>query len=102
MACKGLATLERPHRRAGYYKLPDEFKVVSQELLTELAAQSPKKSHKRNDVIRHTACKPNRASVARARAYLAKMDPAISGENGRNQLLSNTTIQAIQMVKDFY
>ena len=97
MACKGLATLERPHRRAGYYKLPDEFKVVSQELLTELAAQSPKKSHKRNDVIRHTACKPNRASVARARAYLAKMDPAISGENGRNQFFN----AACRLVDDF-
>ena len=96
MACKGLSTPERPHRRAGHFKLPEEFKSVPHELLKELANQTPKKSSKNLAASRINQI-PNQAVLARAHAYLAKMAPAISGANGRNQFFN----AACRLVDDF-
>lgn len=42
MNCKGENIPERPHRRSGIIKIPDEIKVVSREQLEVLAAMAPR------------------------------------------------------------
>lgn len=97
LSCKGLPTPERPHRRSGYFKLPEEFKAVPLELLNDLAGQKPETSSKKNAVANRTTSMPSEGVLARAHAYLAKMPPAISGENGRNQFFN----AACRLVDDF-
>jgi len=97
MACKGKSCEDRPHRRSGYFKLPDRFEVVQRELLDKLAGSwqptEPKPSLK---PLQHsTTLSPE--VIIRARAYLAQMPPAISGQKGRNHFLN----AACRMVDDF-
>lgn len=102
MACKGEPTNERPHRTSGFFKLPTEFKTVPVQLLRELANQastmtaaklmpSPPKNPKPIRVTNESK------QVRNARAYLAKVDPAIEGQHGHNQFLN----AACRLVDDF-
>ena len=98
MACKGLSSSERPHRLGGAFRCPSEFKAVPQSLLNELASQAPPKSEYHaapNQVKIPVGNKSNQ--IANAHAYLEKMPPAISGQNGRNQFLN----AACRLVDDF-
>lgn len=97
MACKGLSSPERPYRRSGFFKLPDEFKVVSQELLAKLAGSWQVNSPRPSTEARYPLVESSPELILRARAYLAKMDPAISGQKGRNQFLNT----ACRIVDDF-
>ena len=97
MACKGLSSPERPHRRSRFFKLPDEFKVVSQELLTKLAGSWQANSPRPSTEARYPLVESSPKLILRARAYLAKMDPAISGQEGRNQFFNATC----RIVDDF-
>jgi len=97
MACKGLSSQERPHRRSGFFKLPAEFKVVSQELLTKLAGSWQANSPRPSTEARHPLVESSPELILGARAYLAKMGPAISGKKGRNQFFN----AACRLVDDF-
>jgi hypothetical protein len=98
MTCKGKASQERPHRLSGSFRLPKEFTAVPESLLGKLASQAPPRPEQvavQNQApiqVGDTA-----KQIANARAYLKKMDPAISGQNGRNQFLN----AACRLVDDF-
>lgn len=97
LACKGQSSPERPHRRSGFFKLPDEFKVVSQKLLTKLAGSLQAKSPRSSTETRCPLVESSSELNLRVRAYLAKMPPAISGQKGRNQFFN----AACRIVDDF-
>ncbi|MGZ0174345.1 MAG: hypothetical protein ACKVHE_32990 [Planctomycetales bacterium] len=97
-ACKGDSTPLRPHRQSGFFRLPADFKAVPKSLLCQLASQAPPKPE--------LPAVPNKApiqvgdeakQITNARAYLLKIPPAISGQNGRNQFLN----AACRLVDDF-
>lgn len=98
MACKGPETLERPHRLSGYFRLPPEFTAVPEDLLNQLASQAPSKP-KQAIVQNQALIQVGDVSrqIANAQAYLTTMPPAISGQNGRNQMLN----AACRLVDDF-
>jgi len=98
MACKGRSSFERPHRLSGHFRLPSDLKAVPKSLLCQLASQAPLKPE--------LPAVPNKApiqvgdeakKITNARAYLETMDPAISGQQGRNQFLN----AACRLVDDF-
>lgn len=102
MACKGISSADRPHRISGAFTLPEKLEIVDIELLEELASLAPQPSAETRlskKVI------PNRSAsrvatttqVANARVYLAKMPPAVSGQEGRNQFLN----AACRLIDDF-
>ncbi|NQV22871.1 MAG: hypothetical protein HQ518_00765 [Rhodopirellula sp.] len=102
MACKGISSSKRPHRMSKALKLPEKLEIVDVELLEELASSAPKSSAETR--LPKTAIPSSSVSrvatttqVARARAYIQKMEPAISGQNGRNQFLN----AACRLVDDF-
>ena len=97
-ACKGDSTPLRPHRQSGFFRLPADLKAVPKSLLCQLASQAPLKPE--------LPAVPNKApiqvgdeakQITNARAYLLKMPPAITGQNGRNQFLN----AACRLVDDF-
>jgi putative DNA primase/helicase len=87
VARKGSSLRERPHRRTGVLVAPEEVRVVSRAQLEAVAgervrrpvvaamprASSPLAAALRSDLVR------------RARNYLMKVPPAVSGEGGHNQ-----------------
>lgn len=97
-ACKGRNSLERPHRLSGHFRLPADLKAVPKSLLYQLASQAPPKPE--------LPAVPSKAQIqvgdeakqiTNARAYLRKMPPAITGQQGRNQFLN----AACRLVDDF-
>ena len=97
MACKGQASSERPHRRSGCFNLPGKFEAVSREQLLQLAGVRQVEPPQPRTISSSPYTPPADNLISRARAYLAKMSPAISGENGRNQFLN----ACCRMVDDF-
>lgn len=97
MACKGLSSPERPHRRSCFYKLPAEFTAVSHKMLTDLAESYQGNSPTPTTEVRPPSREPSLELVSRARTYLAQMPPAVSGQQGRNQFFN----AACRMVDDF-
>ncbi len=89
MACKGQSTHERPHRKSGFFKPPTDFTVVPDQLLRELADQAPATApqvpSKKPGLIQVA---DESMQISDARAYLAKMPPAVSGQGGRNHFLN--------------
>jgi hypothetical protein len=93
MACKGGDTPERPHRVSSLLTDGSNWRVVPRSLLEVLAAEyvAPKITD-----LAHSRLRGNRADkldlpqldkrVERARAYVAKMEPSISGQGGHKQL----------------
>jgi putative DNA primase/helicase len=79
---KGDHTNERPHRRAAVVDVPDEIKIVPRELLEALAAEVVEAPPER---ATYSSGSSARAEIeARVRAYLAKVPPAVSGQNGHD------------------
>lgn len=98
--CKGVKSSDRPFSMARLYKPPGVLVTVPVEKLEKLAglyappavtrAAAPTK-------VARTKSIPSEKVIAAARAYLKKMPPAVSGENGRNQFLN----AACRLVDDF-
>jgi putative DNA primase/helicase len=87
VARKGDSLRERPHRRTGVLAAPGEVRVVSREQLEALAGEKVAPPA-REDLPPATS--PLAAGVrsdlrTRARNYLAKVPPAVSGESGHDQ-----------------
>ncbi len=98
MACKGHSSSERPHRLSGSFQFPSEIKIVPESLLYQLANQAPPKPE--YDAVQNKETIPvgdKSKQPVNAQAYLKKMPPAISGQNGRNQFLN----AACRLVDDF-
>jgi putative DNA primase/helicase len=87
VARKGDSIRARPHRRTGVLAAPGEVRVVSRQQLEAVAGEKPRPAAPvevargsstltvglRSDLLR------------RARSYLRKVPPAVSGESGHNQ-----------------
>ena len=95
LARKGDSTPERPHRWSGILQVPDIWGPVSEELLWALAAEAPASAGcRRNASVQSRQDSRKRGKLAsvkleyvqrRARAYLATIAPAISGQRGHDQ-----------------
>jgi P4 family phage/plasmid primase-like protien len=86
IACKGDSTPERPHRISGLLDVPDDPQPTPRKLLEAVAAEAPIPQPKRTTVNGWTPSAGDRARVVeRARRYVAKMDPAVSGQGGHDQ-----------------
>jgi hypothetical protein len=86
MARKGEHTRERPHRRSGVLSIPESVEVVTINLLQELAATAPDTSAAANTTTSTSRHAVDATGVAeRARAYMAKVPPAVSGQGGHKQ-----------------
>ena len=78
MARKGDSTADRPHRASSLIYVPEEVNFVSKECLEQV--ESLVKMKKTSEKIIFNS---NASSLEeRARSYLAKCDPAISGSHG--------------------
>jgi hypothetical protein len=99
-ACKGEDTPERPHRWTGIVEVPQTVEVVPLQLLEELAGEAPAEPTS-GDRHESFSIEKLKTSAARkqelARAYLAKVDPAIEGQGGDRQ----TFTAACHLVSDF-
>lgn len=94
---KGAETAERPHRFARVFKVPAEVKPVPAELLEALAAEGrPAEAEQRPPATKAPAPPKPRGSdkgkgrpdvETRAARYLAKCQPAVSGQNGHGQTI---------------
>src|SRR5262249_48648975 len=104
-ACKGEDTPERPHRWTDIIEVPERLEAVPRPLLEQLAGEAPPTPPRPPPL----PCAPDESrncailgpSPARkqelARAYLAKMAPAIEGQGGDRQ----TFTAACRLVVDF-
>lgn len=100
-ARKGDSVPDRPHRMAMVLEVPDTIEIVPGELIEALAAQHatpsqtpatpPVQAARRAGRFKVSAGGNN--AVKRCAAYLAKIDPAISGNNGHDQ-----TYQAARII----
>ena len=81
MACKGDPLPDRPHRQSRVLEIPDNgLCAVRRRLLEQLAAKAPAETVRANLL---TGTTPP-AVFERARVYLAKIEPGISGQHGSN------------------
>jgi hypothetical protein len=103
VARKGDDTPDRPHRRTGIVEEPAELKVVPAGLLEALAAETQDETG-RERVVQEQSDPWNGIrklqtgeKVARARAYVGKLPPAVEGHGGD----SRTFAVACYLVKDF-
>jgi P4 family phage/plasmid primase-like protien len=89
LARKGSNMPERPHRTSQVLEVPEEVEPVAQELLDALAAEAPEPPARQNITQAppgHGVCSFQREEVKRrARLYLDKVPPAVSGQGGHNQ-----------------
>jgi len=91
---KGDDTPERPHRQAKPLSIPDAVEIVGRELLEDVAKLAPPE----RKAPLASGGKSTSASVSeQARAYLASIDPAVSGQNGHGK----TFWAACQLVQGF-
>jgi P4 family phage/plasmid primase-like protien len=89
LARKGSNMPERPHRTSQVLDVPEEVEPVAQELLEALAAEVPDQPARQNITQARTSFGVysfQREEVKRrARLYLDKVPPAVSGQGGHNQ-----------------
>jgi putative DNA primase/helicase len=87
VARKGDSIRERPHRRTGVLAAPGEVGVVSREQLESAAGEkaAPPPKAPAPAATGPLAAGARSDLVRRARSYLAKVPPAVSGEGGHNQ-----------------
>ena len=83
MACKGDSTPDRPHRVSSVLEMPSQLTPVDPMLLTHLAAQAPTEPPSAGDTHGRSQVAFS-ADQQRAQLYVAKMPPAISGQQGHN------------------
>lgn len=84
-ACKGDNTPERPHRHTGILEEPETVQVVPRSHLEELASSVTSTPGTKTQATK-TEQAPSRGAVReRARAYLEKLPPAISGDHGHDR-----------------
>jgi hypothetical protein len=104
-ACKGEHTPERPHRGTGILEAPETLQAVPQPLLEKLAGEVPVPERPAPQSLYHSVGHISSVILdmgsgqkqQRARAYLAKMNPAIEGRGGDRQ----TFTAACSLVIDF-
>jgi hypothetical protein len=105
LAAKGPNTPERPHRVAALLEVPTDLVVVPGEKLEELAAEpGPQQQEPPATEAAAGAESPQEQDyapledrIARAKAYVEKVDPAISGQHGHDR----TYHIAALLVRDF-
>lgn len=104
IAKKGDNTPDRPHRRAVVMRADGDVRIVSRELLDALAVQAPGLPGRRSNgessasgiPPKKKRKKKSQHSVEeRARKYIARMDPAVSGNKGHD-----TTYRAAAILVD--
>lgn len=89
MARKGDSIDVRPHRQSYFIVTDGEIQTVSHEQLEAIAnliPSAPKPPPANDPAVTGKMTIDDRA-IARCRAYLAKMPPAIEGQNGSTQML---------------
>jgi hypothetical protein len=89
VARKGDHSPNRPHRTAEIVRAPSELQVVSWDLVSQLAAEAPatassKTAKPKTPQKSRRSGKGTADPVDRARAYIAKIPGAVSGEHGHN------------------
>ena len=90
-ARKGDDTKERPHRRSKVLALPPRYEAVPIELLEALGGPSPapRTAGKSDRILQRSRQAPTSGAgslVERARAYLKKLPPSVSGQGGHKTL----------------
>ena len=90
-ARKGDDTEERPHRRSKVLALPPRYEAVPIELLEALGdpAFAPRTAGKSDRILQRSRQAPASgvgSLVERARAYLKKLPPSVSGQGGHKTL----------------
>ena len=93
LASKGTSTAERPHRLSRIIDAPPHWDIVPTSLLQALAVSCKGPQHPAPPVTTRAGTLANAedsydldTTVARARAYIAKMDPSKDGQNGHARL----------------
>lgn len=112
MACKGLKTTKRPHRRSRVLSMPGSgLAVASRQLLEAVAGDEPKPQPATIGTTERCTVSP--AVVEAARRYLAKLPAAISGRRGHEATLlvatkvvvgydiAATSTVAVNLMKEF-
>jgi hypothetical protein len=86
ISAKGDSTADRPHRATAVLEVPDALAVVDEHLLGELAARAPvdESCQRPSTVVVGSRPQTNSEAIRRARAYIAQMPGAISGQGGHN------------------
>lgn len=100
MNCKGVNSSERPFSMAELFKPPAVLVPVTVEKLEKLAGLYARPAVTRAAAptkVARTKSIPSEKVIAAARAYLEKLPPAVSGDNGRNKFLN----AACRLVDDF-
>jgi putative DNA primase/helicase len=94
VARKGDSLRERPHRRTGVLAAPGEVQVLSQEQLEAVAGEkaTPSAQVETLPATNPLAAGVRSDLVKRARNYLIKVPPAVSGEGGHNQTFKTACI----------
>jgi putative DNA primase/helicase len=89
IARKGIATPDRPHRRAEIEFVPDRLDVVAVEQLRAVAALAPVNGRRATADTTAKAQRPAPVDrgrrIAQCRLYVRKVDPAIDGQHGDDQ-----------------
>ncbi len=94
MARKGDHIADRPHRRSYMMEPEGSIEVVPREKIESIVCElSPKVETAAPD----DSINDNHDTKRRAREYLAKMEPSISGQHGHNSLLKAASV----LVNDF-
>lgn len=98
VARKGADTADRPHRQSDILRVPDQIEIIPVEKLEAVAAldlvTKPKGS---NSAQPPPSPASNPDVVERARRYLAKLPPAVSGQAGHKQAFRTACV----LMKDF-
>jgi hypothetical protein len=101
VAAKGEPTTERPHRLSQIVTVPEQLHAVPVELLEKLAGKGDAQQAATGQPAPRPAAAAGRvshpAAIEQARAYLAKMDASIEGDNGSDRLIKAASV----LVNDF-
>lgn len=84
LACKGDSTPDRPHRRSQVLDVPAELRAVDPMVLVRLPGQTQTEQPPAVSANERSLVQPS-AAQQRARAYLATLPPAISGQHGHDR-----------------
>jgi putative DNA primase/helicase len=100
VARKGESLRERPHRRTGVLSVPRELLVVSREQLEAVGGMElprPVQQTNNRPTVRNTLLVGDRNErLERARNYLMKVSPAVSGEKGHNRTFKAACILTVR------